>query len=214
MMLWSHIANGMIHKATYTGNKEYISSKIRQRNSSETYRMWQNSKENGRHTISTAPSCFALYNIQNLTHHYSNPSDKVTSISSNGYNNVPGAHRKPRNRTGWPKQSSQPSPAKKRYPLKQIQKQHCIWRLAHWKYTWKWRAWRRHNLTMMSDWSRAGYEEWNIKKRSCYLPHDGAHALADTRVPSLGGVQGEAAVRDVVRVMPVPRHACSAIVKP
>lgn len=40
------------------------------------------------------------------------------------------------------------------------------------------------------------------------LPHDGAHALADARVPAPGGVQREAAVGDVVRGCAVPsaRH--------
>jgi hypothetical protein len=46
------------------------------------------------------------------------------------------------------------------------------------------------------------------------LPHDGAHALADARVPSLGGVQGEPAVGDVVGAVPSARHVSDSTPTP
>lgn len=41
---------------------------------------------------------------------------------------------------------------------------------------------------------------WPLRKK-IHAPHDSAHALADSRVPTLGGVQGQAPVCDPVPVM-------------
>jgi len=39
-----------------------------------------------------------------------------------------------------------------------------------------------------------------------YIPHDGAHTLANARMPASGGMEREATMRDVVGAVPCTRH--------